>query len=151
MGWRSSLRHIRAEGRRQDKKSRREERKLAKEERIIERRTNREERKEQRGERKEELKAKRKYIKTKGLPPPYIGEIRYGRDIPHKHEDNCHKFIYKHCAQTHKYEWVEINKLMKLFVKSKEGKAIKLVGYDDGIIKELAENEYIKSRIPKKN
>ena len=147
MGWRSTLRHIRAEGRKQDKKIRREERKIAKEEQIIERRENRGERRE----RKEELTEKRNYIKTKGLPPPYIGEIRYGRDIPHKHEDNYHKFIYKHCAQTGKYEWVEINKLIKLYIKSKRGKTIKLVGYDGGVIKELAENEYINSQIRKKN
>jgi hypothetical protein len=151
MGWRSSLRHIRAEGRKQDKKSRREERKLAKEEQIIERRGNREERKEQRKERGEQLKEERRYIKTRNLPHPYIGEIRYGYDIPHKRQDNCHKYVYKHCAQSDKYEWIEIDKLLKLYIKSKEGKVIKLVGYDGGIIKELAENEYINSRMRKKN
>ena len=44
-----------------------------------------------------------------------------------------------------------INKLIKLYIKSKRGKTIKLVGYDGGVIKELAENEYINSQIRKKN
>ena len=150
MGWRSSIRHIRAEGRKQDKKSRREERKLAKEERAIERRAAREERRERKGERKEQLIEERRYIKTRNLPRPYIGEIRYGYDIPHKLKNNCHRYIYKHVAQSSKYEWVQIDKLLKLYIKDKEGNATKLVGYDGGIIKELAEKEYINSQIRKK-
>ena len=91
MGWRSFVRHIHAEGIRRNRKIRREERK------------------DRRSDRKRELRAERKDIKSRGLPPPYIGEIRYGYDIPHKRKDNSHRYIYKHVAQSSKYEWVKID------------------------------------------
>jgi len=91
MGLSSFSTHISAEERKLDKQSRREERRERKE------------------ERKEEIREEKRYIKTRNLPPPSIGEIRYGYDIPHKQKSNCNRYIYKHCSQSSRYEWVKID------------------------------------------
>lgn len=87
--------------------------KLAKQSRKLDKQSHKEEVRERKAERKEETREKireeKRYIRTKNLPPPYIGEIRYGYDIPHKRKDNFNKYVYKHCSETKKYEWVKID------------------------------------------
>jgi len=116
MGLNSFLTSLAKQGRSLDKQLRRDamrERKAdrkeeAKEKIRAEKRAIRIRKADRREEAIEKVREEKIYIRTKNLPPPYIGEIRWGHDIPHKRSDNCSKYVYKHCSETKKYEWVKI-------------------------------------------
>jgi hypothetical protein len=95
-----------------ERKAERRERKAARREEIREeKRTIREGKAARKEEIRERIREENIYIRTKNLPPPYIGEIRYGYDIPHKRKNNFNKYVYKHCSQTSRYEWIKIDEV----------------------------------------